>query len=204
MKEPARQGELRELPDGELLQVVRDDPRSDAARQAASELLERYQNRVYAWCCHHLGDPDRARDVAQEALLRAYRGLPRYEGRGSFSAWLFTIARNRCMSELARPGLLCDPEVEPDSLVSQRDDPAEAFQGQQGEEALKRVIGRHLSRQEQQVLWLRCYERMPVDSITALLDIRQASGARGVLQAARRKLRAALARRDEAGAEVSP
>jgi len=105
---------------------------------------------------------------------------------------------------LARPGLLCDPEVEPDSLVSQRDDPAEAFQGQQGEEALKRVIGRHLSRQEQQVLWLRCYERMPVDSITALLDIRQASGARGVLQAARRKLRAALARRDEAGAEVSP
>jgi DNA-directed RNA polymerase specialized sigma24 family protein len=46
------------------------------------------------------------------------------------------------------------------------------------------------------VLWLRCFEKVPVDEITRMLGITEASGARGVLQRARRRLRAALAEDD--------
>jgi len=188
--------EGRGVPESHLLRTVREEAGSERARQAASDLLSRYQDRVYAWCCRHLGDADRARDVAQEALLAAYRGLPRFEGRSAFAAWLFTIARNKCINELKRPSLLYDDETDPNGLRSEKKDPARTYVEQQDEEAVKILIKRHLSHQEQQVLWLRCFERMPVDSITSLLGIQQASGARGVLQTARRKLRAAL-RNDE-------
>jgi hypothetical protein len=48
---------------------------------------------------------------------------------------------------------------------------------------------RHLNPVEQRAFYLRCFERMPVDTITRLLAIEGATGARGVLQSARRKLR---------------
>ena len=67
---------------------------------------------------------------------------------------------------------------------------AELFQVGPG---LLELIQTALSPLDQQVLWLRCVEKMPVDGITRLLDIREASGARAVLQRARRHLRAALA-----------
>ena len=49
---------------------------------------------------------------------------------------------------------------------------------------------------ERQALRLRCFERMPVDAITTALDLKESTGARAVLQRARRKLRAALAARE--------
>jgi DNA-directed RNA polymerase specialized sigma24 family protein len=55
------------------------------------------------------------------------------------------------------------------------------------------LVRRHLDPLEREAIWLRCYEGMPVEEITGLLGIDTASGARGILQRARRKLRAALA-----------
>jgi DNA-directed RNA polymerase specialized sigma24 family protein len=52
----------------------------------------------------------------------------------------------------------------------------------------------HLAPLEQEALWLRCVERMPVDEITRVLGIEGSTGARAVLQSARRKLRAVLDR----------
>ena len=48
--------------------------------------------------------------------------------------------------------------------------------------------------EEQKAIWLRCFERVPIDEITRLLGIEASTGARGVLQRARRKLRTALDR----------
>jgi len=45
---------------------------------------------------------------------------------------------------------------------------------------------------EQKAIWLRCFERLPIDEITGMLGIEAKSGARGMLQTARRKLKAAL------------
>jgi len=177
-----------------LLEAVRGNPGSEQARAAASELLMRYQDRVYAWCCRHIGDPDRAMDVAQEALLGAYRSLAKFEGRSSFAGWIFAIARHKCINEHGRRSLDLANGADPDDFSDPDDDPADALIAKQDEEALLDLIGQHLTTLEQRVLWLRCVDRQPINSITALLAIEQASGARGVLQTARRKLRAALAK----------
>ena len=49
-----------------------------------------------------LGSPQDAEDVTQEALMRAWRGLPRFEGRSSVRSWLYRIATNACLDALGR------------------------------------------------------------------------------------------------------
>jgi RNA polymerase sigma-70 factor, ECF subfamily len=49
-----------------------------------------------------LGSVQDAEDALQETLLRAWRGLARFEGRSSFRSWLYTIATNACLNQIAR------------------------------------------------------------------------------------------------------
>ena len=55
-------------------------------------LVRRYQPMVYNLAFACLGEADAAADAAQEAFLRAWRGLPSFAGQSSFSTWLYSIA----------------------------------------------------------------------------------------------------------------
>lgn len=180
-------------PDTALLRRAQAEPGSPGGRRAASELLARYQERVYIWCRRQLGDHERALDAAQEVLLSAYRNLASFRGSAQFSSWLFAIARNRCISEMRRPRFLVDEAADPDALGDRREDPAEALLEKLDEERVLGLIRQHLEPREQAVIWMRCIEGMSIPAITRALAIEQSSGARGVLQRARRRLRAAMA-----------
>lgn len=181
--------------DEDLLARATGRPASRHTRQAASELLERYQDRVYIWCFRYVRDHEQALDLAQEVLLKAYRNLTTFQGKSRFGSWLFAITRNRCLSELRRPSLLFDPESDLEAMATQTANPGRQFEEKLAEEEVLDLIRIHLEPREQEALWLRCFERLPVDSITRMLHISEASGARAVLQSARRKLRAALQNR---------
>ncbi len=172
-----------------------DDPRG---HEAASILIARYRRRVYLWCFRFVRDRERALDLAQDVLLSAYRSLGSFEGGCPFGSWIYVIASNRCRNELRRPALFVPDEIDPDAFAAAGADPAEELLRKLDEEQLLELIHECLDAEEQSVLWLRCVERMPVETISGVARIDQASGARGVLQRARRKLRAALERREAA------
>jgi RNA polymerase sigma factor (sigma-70 family) len=181
--------------DAALLDRARGDPEGAEGRAAASALLERYSDRVYLWCLRMVRDHEQALDLAQEVLIAAYRRLDTYEQRGGFSSWLFAIARNRCLSALRRPSLLRDDE---DSLEAHPDPgpwPDRELEEKLDEEEVLALVRSHLDSEEQRAIWLRCFEGIPIEEITRLLGLESASGARGLLQRARRKLRTALAAR---------
>lgn len=188
----SRESGLRELTDEGLLARACTRSSGEDARAAASELLGRYSGRVYAWCYRMVGNRERALELAQEVLLSAWNGLESFAGRSAFGSWLFVVARNRCLSELRRPPLLQDEETEPDALASEEPAQDLRFEREQDQERLLGLVRRCLDRTEQEAIWLRCYEGMPVDEITRVLKVSEASGARAVLQRARRKLRAAM------------
>ncbi len=172
------------------------EPESPAGRRAASLLLGRYRERIYIWCLRYTRDHEQALDMAQEVLISAYRNLDSFGGRSQFGSWIFSIARNRCLSEMRRPALLVDEDADLDDRASGIAAPDQALEDRLAEEELLELIQRCLDPVEQQALWLRCFEKMPVGEITKVLAITEASGARGVLQRARRKLRAAITEGD--------
>jgi len=62
--------------------------------------LERYGTKVFRMALAFLKDSGLAEDVTQEIFLKLWKGLPDYDGRASLGTWLFTIARNTCLSFL--------------------------------------------------------------------------------------------------------
>src|SRR5436305_4841274 len=136
-----------------------------AAAQAGDELafqrlVEPYRHALQVHCYRVLGSTQDAEDLVQETLLRAWRALDRFEPRVQFQTWLYRIATNACLDELARrprrPELI-DPF--PDQPVGDAQapvyDPAARFAIREGMElALVRAI-QHLPGRQRPVLIFR-------------------------------------------------
>ena len=69
---------------------------------AFSELVEKYQRPVFSVCYRMLGTPTAAEDAAQEAFIRAYQALDRYDPNRSFATWILSIASNYSIDQLRK------------------------------------------------------------------------------------------------------
>ena len=67
---------------------------------AFEQLLELYGKKVFRMAVMMMHDAGRAEEVTQDIFLKLWQALPAYDGRASPSTWLYTIARNTCLSVL--------------------------------------------------------------------------------------------------------
>src|SRR5579884_1058010 len=71
-------------------------------QQAFEMLVRRYNVPLFNFICHCLSDYDLACDVAQQVFLQLYISMPTLRTGEPLKAWLFQVARNRCLDELRR------------------------------------------------------------------------------------------------------
>ncbi|MFW5690876.1 MAG: RNA polymerase sigma factor [Chloroflexota bacterium] len=74
----------------------------DGDQEAFAEILYTFQDAVYNLCYRMLGERTEAEDAAQEAFLKAYNNLHRYDHDRSFKTWLLSIASNHCIDRLRK------------------------------------------------------------------------------------------------------
>jgi len=88
---------------------------------AFQELVERYQNLVFALIARTVQDRSRAEDLAQEVFLRVHRGLPYFRGEARLSTWIYRIVANVCLP-VGRPAEANDEAIGGETKTSGRID----------------------------------------------------------------------------------
>ncbi len=157
-------------------------------------LFSLHQPRIFRLCLRMVGDPERANELAQDAMLTAYRKLPDFRGDAAFGTWIYGIAKHLCLNAIRRRAevLSVDGVIE----VNDRTHGALRQLREKERETLVTEAARAvLDPLEQEAVFLRYVEGMPQDRITEVLELKDKSGARGLLQRCRRKLQRELRER---------
>src|SRR5438067_6023804 len=171
--------------------------------------LEQHRRELTAYCYRMLGSPFDAEDAVQEALLRAWRGADRFQGRAAVRSWLYQIATNVCLDMFkssqrrARPmdlGAAREPveanlhipaqarwiEPIPDTLIA-GDDPADVTVARDSVRLALVAALQHLPARQRAVLILRDVLRWEATEVAELLGTTTAS-VNSALQRARATL----------------
>jgi RNA polymerase sigma-70 factor (TIGR02960 family) len=167
----------------------------DGDRGGFIEAAEPFRRELFAHCYRMLGSIQDAEDVVQETYLRAWRSYGGFEGRSSVRTWLYQIATNRCLTELARPNRrvlpadLGDPEPDPDAplLTAGADvswlqpvpdamvDPASIAVTRDSVRLALVASWQHLPPRQRAVLLLRDVLAFPADDVAVMLGTSTAS-----------------------------
>ena len=185
-------------------QLVAECRRRKGQERAAfvDELFSRHYERVARWCYRMTNNRDLAADLAQDVFLKAHRHLDDFKGTARFSTWLYSIVRNESLNRIKRVSPLFEDEevlvdvaavtAAPDQLATQK----------QTESRLRTFLAANLDATERTVFTLHYGDEMPLDTITRLLHLDNASGAKAYIVSARRKLARAAKRLLARGEEL--
>ena len=159
---------------------------------AIEQLFAAEQGRIYALCLRIVGDPEHARELAQDALLTGWRRLPEFTPDARFGTWLWSIAKHLCFNAVRKKSEL----LSGDGVLDPASEAADAVRSMRTDERERLLLdaAAELTPEEQEIVYLRFVEELPYERITELLSL-PGAGARGALQRCRRKLRVALRER---------
>ena len=149
------------------------------SEEAFRQLVERYQRPVYSLLVRIVRSPESAEDLAQEAFVKAWKALNRFDASRKFSSWLFKIAHNAALDALRRQGV---DTISLDAPIGDSDEPPELPADPAAENPLRRLVARDSGRaleaaigelrpQYREILLLRFQEGLAYEEIAEVLSI---------------------------------
>ena len=124
-----------------ILSIIREVQGGDI--NAFEAIVKEYEKTVYNLALRMCGDPEDARDISQEAFLKAYHALAHFRGESKFSVWLFRIVSNTCLD------FLRERKRRAEVSLTLQDEDGESEELQIGDESLspERLYERKLTRE---------------------------------------------------------
>ena len=134
---------------------------------AFEAVVWKYQRDLYRLAYRFTRNMEDAKDLAQEAFLRAYRALPRFDGRSSVYTWLYRITLNLCLNH--RRGRTPEGTAEAAGVADPAPGALEALAGAEREAAVAAAIA-SLPPQQRTTVILRVQEGLPHKAIVEILE----------------------------------
>jgi RNA polymerase sigma-70 factor (ECF subfamily) len=164
---------LGELTDAELVALCQANLPNET--RAFRELVRRYDQRVFGTCFRMLGNREDAEGHSQEIFLSVYKNIGQFEGRSSFSTWLYAITLNSCRNALRkrqrRPAISEHPIDELlDLLPSEEPDPEEATVAREERDLVQAALDA-LDDETRSILILRELDGLAYDEIAEIVGI---------------------------------
>lgn len=171
------------------------DEAAIAAAQAGNQdafrvLVERHSRAVFRLAYRMTGNEQDAEDVVQEAFLRAYRQLHRYESRASFATWVYRIAANYSLDLIRARRNNVESDGILDHLSESSPGPDRLFASGRMQETVDQAL-ESLSQQERTAFVLRHFEGLSIEEISGVMGVGGNAAKHSIFRAVQ-KLRKAL------------
>jgi RNA polymerase sigma-70 factor (ECF subfamily) len=161
---------------------------------AFAAVVESYQERLLRLCERLLGDPEEARDAAQEVFLKAFRKAAELKPQGQLYTWLYRVAVNHCFNRLRRRRLVRflrfesapeDPDAPAFDPPDAGADPAASLETRQRWRVTRQAIAK-LPDNQKAVLILARFEGLSYRQIAEVLGITEGAVESRLVRAMRR------------------
>ncbi len=141
-------------------------------RNAFEALVRSVQRQVFGLCLRLMSSEAEAAEVAQEAFLRAYQHLHRYDEQRPFDLWVLAIARNLCLDQLRRRSKLRTENVDEmsDTLPSSAQSQLEGAIAQEERLSLEAAMNT-LSADDREVLALYYVQKRTTKEIAEIMSV---------------------------------
>jgi RNA polymerase sigma-70 factor (ECF subfamily) len=138
-------------------------------REAFDTIVERHRRAVYQVCYRFVGNHEDASDLAQDAFVRAWRGLGNFKGQSALSTWLYRIAVNVCLNRVSAKAAITEPIDATEPVADARIESApHAMMREQRAAAVRKAIA-GLPKKQRATLILRTYHDLSHQQIADVL-----------------------------------
>jgi RNA polymerase sigma-70 factor, ECF subfamily len=155
---------LAELDDSELVSAA-----ISGSREAFDVIVERHRRSVYQVCYRFVNNHEDASDLAQDAFVRAWRGLKNFKGESALATWLYRIAVNVCLNRVSAKTIATEPIESTEHVADVRTEGAQhAMIREERAVAVRKAIA-ELPKKQRATLILRAYHDMSHQQIADIL-----------------------------------
>ncbi|HYK73860.1 MAG TPA: RNA polymerase sigma factor [Pseudoneobacillus sp.] len=170
-------------------------------KQAYAHIINKYKNPLYATILRMTKHPQDAQDLVQEAFIKVYHQLEKYDGSGEFAGWIYRVTINHCMDEFRKKRYQMKQVELTDEKLDNPNHPEVVFLKKEKSRQLEKLVST-LPEDERIIILLRYVNELSYDEISEMVDT-PISNVRNKLHRAKKKMRDTVKREGGYFHEVS-
>lgn len=156
-------------------------------KQAYAHIINAYKNPLYATIVRMTGNAQIAQDLVQEAFIKIYEQLAKYDGKGPFKSWLYRVATNYCIDEFRKKSYQMKTEELQEGTLQEPVHPEVIYIKNEQSRQLEHLLSK-LPEKERAILLMRYSNELSYEEIAQLLQT-TVSDVRNKLHRVKKKLR---------------